>query len=493
MLDHPVLPWPSTEPYWLQKMPWQAETQAPLPEKADVVVVGAGVTGLSTAYWLRQLRPELKVVVIEARGVSSGATGRNGGLCWPGLNDSFRQAVARYGLPAAKKFIKFEYTSFNAMRDFISRHCDTDGGAFDPQMTLMPQGALLLFVTDDQVRNGHMNLEALKHAGLADGAIELTRDQVANMTGSDSFLGGIQVKTVAILWAAKFVFALAREATRPATEHGPVVDIHTFTRAQSVVRDPATGLLTVDTSRGRITAANVVHATNAWAWSILPAFRDRIIPVRNQVIFVRPPRAHPRLWDFICSANNGYEYLSQRPNGDVILGGMRETVEGGEEGNPDDSTLNPKISSGLRRYLPETFEVFREGGEEVHAEMEWCGVMGFSEDRLPFVGSLEGVLGKEEGRGQWIAAGFTGHGEDRIYNCVCYHFEGPFLLSLKPILLNFIILTGMTRTFLCGRAIAEMVTGMPVSDWFVDEFLPDHHASRRDMWRKLDVNASAKL
>lgn len=40
----------------------------------------AGLTGMSTAYWLQQLRPELKVVVVEARGISSGATGRNGML-----------------------------------------------------------------------------------------------------------------------------------------------------------------------------------------------------------------------------------------------------------------------------------------------------------------------------------------------------------------------------------------------------------------------------
>ncbi|RUS20153.1 FAD dependent oxidoreductase-domain-containing protein [Endogone sp. FLAS-F59071] len=486
MADQRVLPWPTTESYWLRNAPWQGESQTPLPEKADVVIIGGGITGFSTAYWLRQLRPELKIVVIEARGVSSGATGRNGmvwclvfgGLCWPNLNDAFRKTVAHIGLPSAKKLLEFEHLTLRAIKNFVSRHCDTDGGTFDPQLHIMPRGGLLLFTTEEQLREGYADYEALVKAGVGDNVIRLSREQVGEMTGSDKFLGGLQGKMVAIVWAARLVFALAREVIRPTETKGPMAEIHTFTRAQSVVRDPATGYLSITTSRGRITAAHVVHATNAWAWTLLPAFRARIVPVRNQVIFVRPPRENSHLWDFVISANDGYEYMSQRVSGDVILGGMRNIVEGREEGKPDDSTLNPKISQSLRRYLPEKFKAFRAEGEEVHAEMEWCGVMGFAHDRLPYVGSLENVLNKEEGKGQWIAAGFTGHGE-------LYSFT-PRLVSQKSL-----ELLCMTRTFLSGRAIAEMIAGIPVSDWFPEEFQPDHH--RRELCYKQDSQVSAKL
>lgn len=332
----------------------------------------------------------------------------------------FRKTVAQIGLPSTKKLLDFEHLNLRAIKDFVSRHCDTDGGAFDPQLHFMPRGGLLLFTTEEQLREGYADYEALVKAGLGDNTIRLSREQVVEMTKSDKFLGGLQEKLVAMVWAARLVFALAREVIRPNEAKGPVAEIHTFTRAQSVVRDPATGQLSITTSRGRITAAHVVHATNAWAWTLLPSFRACIVPVRNQVILVHPPRENPHLWDFIISTNDGYEYMSQRMGGDVILGGMRNIVEGREEGNPDDSTLNPKISQSLRRYLPEKFKAFRAEGEEVHAEMEWCGIMGFAHDRLPYVGSLENVLNKGEGKGQWIAAGFTGHGE-------FYGFTPPLL------------------------------------------------------------------
>lgn len=88
--------------YWLYEAPFQSPSTEPLPESADIVVIGgkadrllvsaeilllipvnyfaatAGLTGMSTAYWLQQMEPSLKVVVLDARGIASGATGRNG-------------------------------------------------------------------------------------------------------------------------------------------------------------------------------------------------------------------------------------------------------------------------------------------------------------------------------------------------------------------------------------------------------------------------------
>jgi glycine/D-amino acid oxidase-like deaminating enzyme len=73
----------------------------PLDGDTDVAIVGAGFTGLWTAYYLRQLAPGLRVLVIEAAHAGYGASGRNGGWCSAELPVSLTSLAARHGRPAA--------------------------------------------------------------------------------------------------------------------------------------------------------------------------------------------------------------------------------------------------------------------------------------------------------------------------------------------------------------------------------------------------------
>ena len=69
--------------------------------EADVAIVGAGYTGLWTAYYLRLLAPELRVLVLEAKYAGYGASGRNGGWCSAELPASLTALARRHGRPAA--------------------------------------------------------------------------------------------------------------------------------------------------------------------------------------------------------------------------------------------------------------------------------------------------------------------------------------------------------------------------------------------------------
>jgi len=69
--------------FWHDSLPEPIEPRAPLArdEQVDVVIVGAGYTGLWTAYYLKTLQPDLRVAVVEAEVAGFGASGRNGGWC----------------------------------------------------------------------------------------------------------------------------------------------------------------------------------------------------------------------------------------------------------------------------------------------------------------------------------------------------------------------------------------------------------------------------
>ena len=94
----------ATASAWLVEAPFHVDS-TDLPSDCDTVIVGAGMTGASTA--LHLARSNVKAVVLEARVISGGATGRNGGLCWPSGGNT---AEAR-----------FEHAVVKDLEDLLSR------------------------------------------------------------------------------------------------------------------------------------------------------------------------------------------------------------------------------------------------------------------------------------------------------------------------------------------------------------------------------------
>jgi glycine/D-amino acid oxidase-like deaminating enzyme len=171
----------------------------------------------------------------------------------------------------------------------------------------------------------------------------------------------------------------------------------------------------------------VVHATNAWAPELLPALREVVQPVRGQVIVTAPA---PPLWPFGLSTNHGYEYWMQRPDGRIVLGGLRWHTPTREEGTRDDTVVEPQVSAALHAFLPRRFPALA----GIAVEHEWTGIMGFTPDRNPLVGPVPGSPGEH------VVAGFNGH--------------------------------GMSMAFLCARAGAEIVAGRTPEDFLPEAFLP---------------------
>ena len=107
-----------TKPYWLNDAPYQDfRSTAELPARADVVVIGGGITGVSTAYFLRQ--HGIEVTLLERRGLSGGATGRNGGHISPGTSERFSESVRRYGVERTRAIYDYSTRCAMAVQDFV--------------------------------------------------------------------------------------------------------------------------------------------------------------------------------------------------------------------------------------------------------------------------------------------------------------------------------------------------------------------------------------
>lgn len=353
----------------------------PLPERAEVVVIGGGYMGGSTALWLA--RNGIEPVVLERRGFSTGATGRNAGFVAPGLGEPFAQGIERWGKAAALERLNFTRRG----RDLVI----TTIKELEIDCDLELAGGLTL-------ASGQREWRLLRNSGEALRAVGLSHYEVLTRRGlrdhfhvpvPEGFPGGLYNPETALVNPAKLSNAVLREAQRVGAKLHPYTEVTAITQA-------ADGCEVIDTNKGEIRASRVVLATNAWSPLLAGLLRHRIMPVRGQIFATEP--AAPTFMHGM-STNYGYEYWSQRQDGAIILGGARWAVEDRDDGYYAEE-LRAEIQDALYRFLTERFPTLA----GIKIARRWAGIMGFSRDGYPFIGPMPG---RER---FYVIAGFTGHG-----------------------------------------------------------------------------------
>ncbi|KAM3556465.1 hypothetical protein MY1884_005050 [Beauveria asiatica] len=408
------LPTPeSTHSYWHHD-PSPAllghRTTDKLPEQADVVVVGSGITG---AFAARELVDGGRdVVMLEAREACWGATGRNGGHCHP-LIFITKPSVAR-----------FELDNYFFLRDLVSTHqvpCDWESTS-----------AVCRLATEDEAEAARENMRLLRryHPSLAD-KVRYVEDQ-RELT--ELRVPGARAAVVhphaAKLWPYKLVAwvletLLGKNDDESARPRQVKFNLQTTTPVTSLQRYGGSWVL--HTPRGQVVAKQVLLATNGYISHLLPRMTRLIRPMRGQVSALRPPPAghtplrHTYIWS---TASGADDYLVQRDddddeNGVLILGGERAGDAELRSHTSRDDVIDDEISARLRRGLHGAIELRpgKEEVEELRATYEWTGIMGYSRDGHPWVGQVPEMLGgggedeeEEEGGGLYVSAGYTGHG-----------------------------------------------------------------------------------
>lgn len=378
-------PLPPTRVLWLEERP--AEPRDPLPGFCEVAVVGAGLAGLSLALHLR--RRGVEVCVLEREHPAAGASGRNAGHLLAGTSEYYNRAVDLLGRDKAREI--WAFTEAN-QRDFSAHLL-----SLPVETGYQRCGYLACATTEHERRELESTVQLLREDGFA--SEYWSAEQLLKRTGRSLFLGARHAPDDGLVHPARVVWALA-DQVRSA---GGL--LASRTEVLAVEEDSLGWRLDLRTPEGprRLGAAVVVHCTNAWTHQLLPAFTDLITPVRGQMLATE--RLH-KVIPMAMAANYGYEYWRQAPTGEVLLGGWRWSQREQEIGVLSE-TLNPEIHQGLADFLQGNFPKL------VGAELRcaWTGVMGFSRDGLPWVGEVPGR------QGQFLAAGFTGHGFGLAWRC----------------------------------------------------------------------------
>lgn len=351
---------------------WQAALrEAPL--ACDVAVVGAGIVGASTAYWIGRRAPERHVVLIDAERPAAGASGRNAGFVLQGAGSDYALDIERYGRETARRLWRFTRDN----RDLVL----TEGGS---AVGFEPTGSLVVAGSSEEDARLRRAFDLMRDDGLP--SAYLTPRAVAERTGTRGLGGGLFVTTGGVVDPARLVRHLAARSG---------ADVRTGTPAIAIepIED---GRVRVVTGGGDVVARRVVVALNAYAPRVVPSLGAYVRPVRAQMLATAA--VMPRRLAIPIYSHEGYFYARQRPDGHIVLGGARHRHVAAEVGYEDAVTepLQHDLDAYLRRHVP--------AADGAAVVQRWAGTMGFSPDGLPVVTLVDGVPGAI------AAVGFTGHG-----------------------------------------------------------------------------------
>lgn len=360
------------DPYatpWLEPHP---DTLGPVPSEADVVVIGGGVAGCSSAYQFA--KRGLRVVLVEMRGICSGASGRNAGVTGAGSPTNSRIGRAVYILTRE---------NLRLMRDELPAELDTD---FDLRLT----GTLDIAQNDADWEHMSASVSEMQDLGadveLLDG--QALRELVPAI--SEHVLGAKYARGSGHMWPFKIVNGLAGGAQRNGAAMYP------WTTAKEILVSNG-AVVGVRTSRGTIATPTVVVATNAWTPTLLSDLPEgALVPARGQILATQP--VGPVI-PCPFGTNFDKEYGRQTATGQLICGGFRRLDDNEGLGHYEER-VSMAAAAGCADCLRTLFPKVG----PIRVVRCWAGIMGFTADGLPMIGPYGAASGL------YVTAGFNGGG-----------------------------------------------------------------------------------
>lgn len=342
--------------------------------RTDVLIVGAGYTGLSTA--LHLAGQGVKVCVIDANEPGWGASGRNGGQVIPGLKYDPDELIRRYGSRDGEALAQIAGSAADTVFDLIERHgiqCDaTRNGWIQPTHSTKLIGTLHARARQWEARGAPVEL--------------LDRTQVSKRLGTDAFIGGWIDKRAGSVQPLSYARGLARAAKAAG------VAIHGATRAAALERGPdgwrvkCAGGCVVD-------AKQVLLATNGYTDSLWPGLAQSVIAANSFIVATRPLPA-----DIGATVLPGREvasdsrrlllYFRKDAAGRLLMGGR------GPFRDPRSPAEWAHLERAARLMYPQL--------EGIEYEYRWAGRIAITRDFLPHVHTPE--------KGLTIALGYNGRG-----------------------------------------------------------------------------------
>jgi glycine/D-amino acid oxidase-like deaminating enzyme len=378
----------ATYSYWLESC---GEALTPRPAldgsvDADVAILGAGYTGLWTAYYLLQRRPSLKIAILEKEIAGFGASGRNGSWCTAHFPTSLGALAEHYGRAQAIAL----YRAMAASVDEVARVAAAEG--FD--IHFVKGGGMSVARGPQQlpaVREAHAEFEQL---GLGDRVQLLDKAETDRRVKIAGALGAIYYKDAASIHPGRLVRGLARAVERRGAKIYEQTEVTDFTAGARPV---------LHTPRGDVRAKTIVLCGEAYLTRLKKTHRV-LIPVYSLMTLTEPLSAADWTeigWkhrECIDSCRLTSEYMAKTAEGRILFGGRGAPYHFGSRIEDEYDRHEPTIrmfQDSVRRWFPRL--------KDVRFSHAWGGPLGAPRDFMP-------TMMHDPAQGIASARGYVGNG-----------------------------------------------------------------------------------
>ncbi|WP_137844077.1 FAD-dependent oxidoreductase [Microbacterium sp. 2FI] len=387
--------------FWLDDLPAQPDRPRYSGEStADLVIVGAGYTGLWTALLAKRRDPELRVVVLEGKRVGWAASGRNGGFCDASLTHGRDNGVSRWP-GEIEKLDALGLANLDGMGDDIAAHgIDADWervGAFGVATEPHQLAWLDEWKADADSRGDS-------------GVVRLSEAEVQASVASPTYLGAVwEQHTTALVHPGKLVAGLARAAEEAGVRIFENSPVHAIDDSGADVK--------VVTTHGRVTTRRVALATNVFP-SLLTRNRLMTVPVYDYALMTEPLSDEQLAaigWNErqgISDLANQFHYYRLSRDNRILFGGYDAIYHYGRRVRAQYED-RPQTFERLASHFFTTFPQL----EGLGFSHKWAGAIDTSTQFCAFFGTAR------KGRVAY-AAGFTGLG------VAATRFAGDVMLDL---------------------------------------------------------------
>jgi glycine/D-amino acid oxidase-like deaminating enzyme len=366
--------------FWQTTASMPAGTAGDLPARTDVAVIGAGYTGLSAARTLA--KRGVKVAVIEANSIGWGASSRNGGMVLTGMKLTAETLAKRYGIELTRRMYADSLASIDLVEQIVrEENIDCNFSRCGHLEVACKQSHF-----DSYARSAEVIAKEFNHQLRI-----VPRKDLSAEIGSSIYFGGMVDESSAGLNPARYVAGLARAALQSGAS------IYEGAQLQKIARSLQNGAsgFEITTTRGDISAPEVLVATSGYTSSATPVLKKKIIPIGSYIIateqlpesLAKELSPHNRM---IYDSKYYLYYYRLTPDNRMLFGGR--------------AAFFPETKNTIRHSV----EILRRGMVEVYPQLHdakiahaWGGTVDFCFDTMPHAGQIDGIH---------YALGYAGHG-----------------------------------------------------------------------------------